>query len=123
MAGMLSHLVTAGSHLTVTLLHADLNERSFPLRRQIADELAALPNATLHLWYEDGPDTELPVVGVHAGMMDLADVSLPDDAVYYLCGPVPFMQAIRSDLMERGVAVQDIQYEVFGPDLWQADTQ
>jgi nitric oxide dioxygenase len=123
MAGMLSHLVTAGSHLTVTLLHADLNERSFPLRRQIADELAALPNATLHLWYEDGPDTELPVVGVHAGMMDLADVSLPDDAVYYLCGPVPFMQAIRSDLIERGVAVQDIQYEVFGPDLWQADTQ
>jgi nitric oxide dioxygenase len=123
MAGMLSHLVTAGSHLTVTLLHADLNERSFPLRRQIADDLAALPNATLHLWYEDGPDTELPVVGVHAGMMDLAEVSLPDDAVYYLCGPVPFMQAIRSDLIERGVAVQDIQYEVFGPDLWQADTQ
>jgi len=53
-------------------------------------------------------------VGVHAGMMDLADVSLPDDAVYYLCGPVPFMQAIGSDLIERGVAVQDTPGRVPG---------
>jgi nitric oxide dioxygenase len=48
-------------------------------------------------------------------------VSLPEDALYYLCGPIPFMQAVRSALLERGVAPRDIQYEVFGPDLWQAD--
>jgi nitric oxide dioxygenase len=54
-------------------------------------------------------------------MMDLTAVDLPDDATYYLCGPLPFMQAVRSALIERGVAPQDIQYEVFGPDLWQAD--
>jgi nitric oxide dioxygenase len=123
MAGMLSHLVTAGSHLPVMLLHADLNERSFALRRQIAGDLAALPNSALHLWYEDGPDTELSIAGVRAGMMDLSHVSLPDDAVYYLCGPVAFMQAVHSNLIERGVAAHDIQYEVFGPDLWHADTQ
>ena len=40
---------------------------------------------------------------------------------YYLCGPIPFMQAVRSALIERGVSPADIQYEVFGPDLWQAD--
>ena len=62
-----------------------------------------------------------PVAGVHRGMMDLDAVDLPDDAVYYLCGPLPFMQAVRSQLIERGVAPRDIQYEVFGPDLWQAD--
>ena len=28
---------------------------------------------------------------------------------------------LRSALIERGVAPTDIQYEVFGPDLWQAD--
>ena len=53
--------------------------------------------------------------------MDLAAVDLPDNATYYLCGPLPFMQAVRSALIERGVAPADIQYEVFGPDLWQAD--
>lgn len=31
------------------------------------------------------------------------------------------MQAVRSALIERGVPPPDIQYEVFGPDLWQAD--
>jgi nitric oxide dioxygenase len=28
---------------------------------------------------------------------------------------------VRSALVERGIRPQDIQYEVFGPDLWQAD--
>jgi nitric oxide dioxygenase len=31
------------------------------------------------------------------------------------------MQAVRSALIERDVSARDIQYEVFGPDLWQAD--
>ena len=31
------------------------------------------------------------------------------------------MQGVRSALIERGVPARDIQYEVFGPDLWQAD--
>jgi len=43
--------------------------------------------------------------------------------LYYLCGPLPFMQAIRTALIERGVWAQDIQYDVFGPDLWQADAE
>ena len=53
--------------------------------------------------------------------MDLDEVKLPDDAGYYLCGPLPFMQAVRSALIARDVPARDIQYEVFGPDLWQAD--
>ena len=65
--------------------------------------------------------TNEPLDGVHDGRMDLAVVDLPDDATYYLCGLLPFMQFVRSRLLERGVAPRDIQYEVFGPDLWQAD--
>jgi nitric oxide dioxygenase len=58
---------------------------------------------------------------VHEGQLDLDDVELPEQATYYLCGPLPFMKAVRSALLERGVPPRDIQYEVFGPDLWQAD--
>jgi nitric oxide dioxygenase len=121
MAGMLSHLRTAGSHLPVTLLHADVDEESFALRGQVLDDVRALPGATVHVWYERGAESTLPVDGVHAGVMDLAEVELPSGASYYLCGPLPFMQAVRSALIDRGVAPRDIQYEVFGPDLWQAD--
>jgi nitric oxide dioxygenase len=121
MAGMLSHLVTAGSHLDVTLLHADLDETSWPLRQQVLDDVRALPNGSIHVWFEGGAACSLPVDGVHAGQMDLSEVDLPDNALYYLCGPLPFMKAVRSTLLDRGVSAQDVQYEVFGPDLWQAD--
>ena len=123
MAGMLSHLVTAGSHIDVRMLHADLDEESMALRQQVLTDVRALRQGQLHVWFERGAECSIPVDSVHAGRMDLEDVHLPGDALYYLCGPVPFMQAIRSTLIERGVAPRDIQYEVFGPDLWQADAQ
>jgi nitric oxide dioxygenase len=121
MAGMISHLVTAGSGLSITLLHADLDEGSFALRRQVVSDVLALRNASIHLWYDKEAHSNEPVDSVHQGMMDLTAVDLPADAQYYMCGPLPFMQALRSALVERGVAPRDIQYEVFGPDLWQAD--
>jgi nitric oxide dioxygenase len=121
MAGMLSHLAAAGSRLPITLLHADADEESFALRNQVLEDLRALPNATAHVWYERGATSTLPFDGVHDGQLDLDDVALPDGAGYYLCGPLPFMKAVRSALLDRGVAPRDVQYEVFGPDLWQAD--
>ncbi|GAB3347760.1 globin domain-containing protein [Modestobacter lapidis] len=121
MAGMLSHLTAAGSGLPITLLHADAAEESFALRHQVLADVRALPHATAHVWYERDTDSTLPVDGVHEGQMDLDDVTLPDAAAYYLCGPLPFMKAVRTALLERGVPPRDIQYEVFGPDLWQAD--
>jgi nitric oxide dioxygenase len=123
MAGMLSHLVVAGSSFDVRVLHADLDEDSFALREQVLHDVRALPKAGMHVWSERGDEGSLPIDSRHAGTMDLSQVELPDGAAYYLCGPLPFMQAVRSTLIDRGVPSRDIQYEVFGPDLWQADTE
>jgi nitric oxide dioxygenase len=120
---MLSHLVTAGSHLQIMLLPADVDEESFALRRQVVDDIAALPNASFYVWYEHGAESHLPVDAAFAGLVDLSQVTLPDNAAYYLCGPLPFIRAVRSALIERDVPARDIQYEVFGPDLWQADVE
>ncbi|WP_436535112.1 globin domain-containing protein [Actinoplanes sp. HUAS TT8] len=122
MAGMISHLVAAGSHLPVMLLHADTSEATFPLRRQIVDDLSHLPKSELHVWYESGGADTLPVTSAHSGTLDLGEVPRPKRALYYLCGPLPFLETVRGTLLERGVAPRDIQYEMFGPDLWQADT-
>jgi nitric oxide dioxygenase len=121
MAGMLSHLASAGSRLPITVLHADVDEASFALRQQVLYDVRRLDGAHMHVWYERGATTALPVDGVFAGRLDLDQVRLPDDALYHLCGPIPFMQAVRSELLDRGVRARDVQYEVFGPDLWQAD--
>ncbi|QGQ18089.1 hemin transporter [Cellulomonas sp. JZ18] len=120
MAGMLSHLVAAGSDLHVTLLHADVREDAFALRHQVLADVRAL-HGHVHVWYEESDAGDLPVDGRAQGRMDLGRVHLRGDAVYYLCGPLPFMKAVRAELLAQGVAPQDVQHEVFGPDLWQAD--
>jgi nitric oxide dioxygenase len=53
--------------------------------------------------------------------MDISQVNLPVEAMYQLCGPIPFMREVHSALTKHGVQPGDIQYEVFGPDLWHAD--
>ena len=63
--------------------------------QQVSEDVEKLPGASLHVWYEHGAQSTLPV-DVHAGIMNLDDVKLPEEAGYYLCGPLPFMQGIRS---------------------------
>ena len=121
---MLSHLVQSGSQRQVMLLHADDSEASFPLRAQVREDLAKLADGTLKTWFLTPAGGRQAASGsVFSGFMDVSDVELPDDAEYYLCGPLPFLKSVRSALIAGGVPAKDIQYEVFGPDLWLADFQ
>lgn len=85
--------------------------------------MRALPHASLHVCYEQGAEGSLPVDGLNAGWMDFSQVPLTEGAADYLRFSMPFLQAARSGLVDRGVPPQDIQYEFFGPDLWQADAK
>ena len=123
MAGMLSHLVHSGSQRKVMLLHADNSANSFALRRQVQSDLAKLPDASILTWYVEPSEPTQTVENELVGFMDVSAVDLPTGAEYYLCGPLVFMQAVRSTLIARGIPAKDIQYEVFGPDLWLADFQ
>lgn len=123
MAGMLSHLVQSGSQRKVMLLHADNSANTFALRGQIQSDLAKLPNASMLTWFVEPSEPTQVVEGELVGFMDVSTVGLPAGAEYYLCGPLVFMQAVRSALIARGIPAKDIQYEVFGPDLWLADFQ
>lgn len=126
MAGMLSHLAKAGTQRRVLFLHANDSPESFALRQQVTEDLETLADGSLLKWFLAAPDlagTADGDPGVRTGFMDLRDLDLPGDAEYYLCGPVAFMQSVRTALIARGVPPKDIQYEVFGPDLWLADYQ
>ena len=52
MAGMLSHLAAAGSAPADHAAARRRDEASFALRRQVVDDVLALPNASAHVWYE-----------------------------------------------------------------------
>ncbi|WP_433237930.1 globin domain-containing protein [Streptosporangium sp. CA-135522] len=108
MVAMLDHLVATGSRRRVLVLHADRSPAEHALREDMLR-----PAAERIFWYESGA-----VAPDRAGLMDLDGIEIPDGAVAYLCGPMPFMRDVRARLMRAGVAARDIRYEVFGPDLW-----
>ncbi|AQS71305.1 globin domain-containing protein [Streptomyces pactum] len=115
MLAVLHHLAAAGATRPVTVVHADRTPVSHAHRQEQLDLIRALPDARLHLWYEE-PGDRAPEVS--AGRADISGLELPEGLTAYLCGPVPFMRAVRGDLLRRGVPAQAIHYEVFGPDLW-----
>ncbi len=47
----------------------------------------------------------------------LDDMGIDFNADFYFCGPVPFMQHVAGLLRARGVARDQIHFEVFGPSL------
>ncbi|RJU00831.1 hemin transporter [Arthrobacter frigidicola] len=120
-AGMLSHLARTGSQRSVTFLHVDRNPGPAILQRQLKEDLAGLASARFVAWdsttgaFRGGSHDRRP------GRMNLDPIALPAGAEYFLCGPLSFMQGIRTSLLRRGVSPRDIHYEVFGPDLWIAD--
>ncbi|WP_217139789.1 globin domain-containing protein [Streptomyces sp. AC627_RSS907] len=112
---MLDHLAATGATRPVTVVHADRTPADHAHRREQLDLIRALPDARLHLWYEE-PGDGAPEAST--GRADIGGLELPEGLTAYLCGPVPFMRAVRGDLLRRGVPAEAIHYEVFGPDLW-----
>lgn len=120
MVGMLEHLAATGTSRPVRVLHADRTPADHALRADTRRLVAELPNARAEFWYEQDVD---PEPDVRTGLMDLDGLDLPADADVYLCGSLPFMRAVRTQLLKAGIPARHIRYEVFGPDLWLAHTE
>ncbi|MFE7190186.1 globin domain-containing protein [Kitasatospora sp. NPDC057595] len=115
MTAMLARLAATGSTRRVVTVHGDRDQLSHAFRADLAQLTAKLPNATAHVFYEQ-PLGDWPAD--RTGLVDLASVEVPADTTAYLCGPLPFLRAVRGQLLTAGVPAADIHYEVFGPDLW-----
>ncbi|MEU5485083.1 globin domain-containing protein [Streptomyces mirabilis] len=113
MIAMLEQLALTGHHAPVTVVHADRSPADHALRADHEAYSAKLADAAVHFWYEqDAEGAGRP------GRADLSSVAVASGTRAYLCGPLPFMRAVRGQLIDKGVAPADIHYEVFGPDLW-----
>ncbi|MER5603599.1 hypothetical protein [Streptomyces sp. NPDC002265] len=119
MTGILARLAALRSIRPVLVLHADRSPGDHALRAETRDLVGQLPSARAVFWYER-PGSEEPAA--HTDLMDLNTTELPDNATVFLCGPLPFMQEVRGQLLGAGVPARRIRYEVFGPDLWLPDT-
>ncbi|WP_030709852.1 globin domain-containing protein [Streptomyces sp. NRRL F-2580] len=115
MLSMLEHLADTGYGAPVTVLHADRSPADHPLRGDHRALTHKLAEASARFWYEEAAEP-----GDGEGRMDLSAVPVAPGTHAYLCGPLPFMRAVREQLIAKGVPARDIHYEVFGPDLWLA---
>ncbi|MER8101562.1 globin domain-containing protein [Kitasatospora sp. NPDC094016] len=117
MTAMLDHLAATGSTRQVVSVHGDRDQLTHAFRADLTQLTAKLPNATAHVFYER-PLGDWPAE--RTGLVDLSTVGVPAGTTAYLCGPLPFLRAVREQLLAAGVPAADIHYEVFGPDLWLA---
>lgn len=114
MIGILEHLAVNAPDTTVRVWHADRDAAGHPLREAQRELVDGLPDAVLEVWYEDAHGA----AGAHAGLLDVGAVELPADAEVYLCGGAGFVQAVRAQLTERGVAAARVHCELFAPNDW-----
>ncbi|MFI2104116.1 globin domain-containing protein [Isoptericola sp. NPDC019693] len=114
MIGFLHHLRAAGTSRRVLVLHADRSPARHAHRAELRELVGALPGGELHRWYEH-LGTRPVQERLRTGYLDLDGVDVPHDADVYLCGPAPFMTAVQSALLGRGVTADRIHHEVFGP--------
>ncbi|MFD3555019.1 globin domain-containing protein [Streptomyces goshikiensis] len=115
MLSMLEHLADTEHTAPVTVLHADRSPADHALRADHRALTHKLPDASARFWYEADAEP-----GDSRGRLDLTDVPVAPGTLAYLCGPLPFMRAVRAQLLAKGIRAADVHYEVFGPDLWLA---
>ncbi|QJS12287.1 hemin transporter [Streptomyces argyrophyllae] len=115
MIAVLADLAAGGHRAPVTVVHGDRSPADHALRADHTAYAQKLPDATAHFFYERDAEP-----GTRTGLVDLTGIDVHPGTRAYLCGPLPFLRAIRARLIEKGVAPADVHYEVFGPDLWLA---
>lgn len=112
MQAILETLAQQSYNQPVQYLHACENseQHSFDQR---TTELIKQNNWQQHIWYRTGEVSQQHIL---QGMMDFTQIDLPiEQGDFYLCGPIPFMQFAKQQLLTLGVAASNIHYEVFGP--------
>ncbi|MBF6176871.1 globin domain-containing protein [Nocardia otitidiscaviarum] len=110
MVGMLEYLAAARSTRRTVVLHCDRSAATHPLRDRVRALTADLRDADYRTWYQAEGQT-----------FDLAEVALPADADYYLCGGTGFLQAVRAQLLAAGIPAGRVHFELFAPNDWLLD--
>ena len=115
---MLHALHDSRSTRDIWWLHGARNGAEHAFAQETRSLLATLPNARSRVWYsQPGPDdhlgTEYDELG-HITPEGIAATGAPTDGEFYLCGPTPFMTAIRAGLDTLGVPTARVHTETFG---------
>jgi ferredoxin-NADP reductase len=115
---MLHALAAGKSSRQVWWLHGARDRSEHAFAEEVRATLKALPRAHSHIRYSvPGPSERLGVDFDAPGRLGapvLAELGVPRDADFYLCGPPAFMADLPAGLARWGVSSNRIHTEVFG---------
>jgi ferredoxin-NADP reductase/MOSC domain-containing protein YiiM len=107
---MLHSLAAAGSQRHIWWVHTTRDHESHAFATEVGALIESLPHATQHVFYTAGD----AVTGGRPGREAIAALGLPTTATVYLCGPGPFMDAMRDALTAGGIDPAHVHTELFG---------
>jgi nitric oxide dioxygenase len=118
MMSMLKTIVEQENSRPVLFMHAVRNRSVHAMSKDLSEIVSQNPQVTRMVFYEeltpgDVKGFDYDYVG-RIKVKDLKDKVLSPNTDYYLCGPVPFMSALREDLESLGVPPERVHSEVFG---------
>lgn len=118
MMSMLANIIGHTRTRPVVFVHAVRNGKVHAMKDYLSHVMQENPQVSRAIFYEEVSDSDQKGIDYdYKGRIELADITdqvLLSDANYYLCGPVPFMQAQQKALENLGVLADRIHSEVFG---------
>jgi MOSC domain-containing protein YiiM/ferredoxin-NADP reductase/ferredoxin len=115
---MLHALAAAKSPRQIWWLHGAHDRAEHPFAAEVRAALKTLPGARSHIRYSapgpgDQPGLDFDAQG-HLSAAVIAELDVPRDADFYLCGPAAFMADLSAGLAGWKVASNRIHSEIFG---------
>ncbi|ANU09919.1 nitric oxide dioxygenase [Planococcus antarcticus DSM 14505] len=107
MMSMFETVATLTPERPTAFLHATRNESMHAFDKDIQKSVAAMDNASYKTLYSDQPQGYI----THAVLEEYVDIT----GDVYVCGPVPFMEAMIQQLQALGMKEEQIHFEFFGP--------
>ncbi|WP_050181733.1 NO-inducible flavohemoprotein [Domibacillus robiginosus] len=115
MMAMLGSIVQNEPERKTVFIQAARNKEARAFEKEAAEKISQLPNGKMYVAYEETKsESDLCDVTGYINKSFLKDV-IDSNSICYVCGPVPFMQAIVKYLTELGFNEQNVKYEFFGP--------
>jgi nitric oxide dioxygenase len=119
MVSILEHVVRSGSGRPLWYIHGAENGRAHAMGAHVRELAAHARNITVRTFYNvPDPSDQAGRDYDERGLITvgwLARNTPIEEAVYYLCGPRPFLRGMVGGLARTGVPLNCIRYEFFGP--------
>lgn len=119
MLSMLKAIAQTKPSRPTTFLHASKNGKVHAFYDEVKNSMETLQKGEAIFVYENPTEEDRSFQKFHFdGYVTeemIKELHAEPEAIFYVCGPVPFMRAILTHLENIGVPAEKINYEFFGP--------